>query len=54
MKTAKEEDNLENVYRLLHDFRNWNREWDINFSKHPENVDDFAKSIAKKYSITLK
>jgi hypothetical protein len=43
--------NLENILGMLHEFRNWNREWDIYFAKHPKNVDEFAKLLSKRYKV---
>lgn len=43
--------NLENVLGMLHEFRNWNREWDIYFAKYPKNVDEFAKLLSKRYKV---
>lgn len=46
-------DNEENIYRMLHEFRNWNREWDLHMAKNPKNADEFVAMLAKKYEVTL-
>ena len=46
--------NEENVYRMLHEFRNWNKEWDLYMAKNPKNSDDFVAMLAKKYEVTPK
>ena len=43
--------NLENILGMLHEFRNWNREWDTYFTKHPKNVDEFAELLSKRYKV---
>ncbi len=43
--------NLENILGMLHEFRNWNREWDTYFAKHPKNVDEFAELLSKRYKV---
>jgi hypothetical protein len=43
--------NLGNVLCMLHEFRNWNREWDIYFAKQPKNVDEFAELLSKRYKV---
>ena len=43
--------NLENILGMLHEFRNWNREWDIYFLKHPKNIDEFAELLSKRYKV---
>jgi hypothetical protein len=45
---------LENIYRMLHEFRNWNRDWDKSMTKKPDSVDDFVAMLAKKYEVTPK
>lgn len=45
---------LEPAYELLHEFRNWNREWDLAIGQNPENADEFVKSLSQKYNITKK
>jgi hypothetical protein len=43
--------NLENILGMLHEFRNWNREWDTYFLKHPKNVDEFAELLSRRYKV---
>lgn len=43
--------NLDNILGMLHEFRNWNREWDIYFAKRPKDVDEFAKLLSKRYKV---
>lgn len=43
--------NLDNILGMLHEFRNWNREWDTYFAKHPKNVDEFAELLSKRYKV---
>jgi hypothetical protein len=52
--------NLENIYRLLHEFRKWNKEWDIHLSKHPsareissppKHIDEFANLLSERYKV---
>ena len=47
-------DNTNSIYRMLHDFRNWNRDWDKWMSKKPDDVDKFVESLSKKYSVIVK
>ena len=44
-------ENEENIYKMLHEFRNWNREWDIFMAKKPDSADVFVKSLAKQYEV---
>ena len=46
--------NEKNIYRMLHEFRNWNREWDLYMVKNPKNADEFVAMLAKKYEVTPK
>ena len=43
--------NEENIYKMLHEFRNWNREWDTFMAKKPESADEFVKHLAKRYVV---
>jgi hypothetical protein len=43
--------NLQNIYVMLHEFRNWNREWDLYMSKHPIDASVFAMSLSKKFKV---
>lgn len=44
--------NMDNIYAMLHEFRNWNREWDISFTKNPDNVDEFAKRLSQRFMVS--
>lgn len=46
--------NEENIYKMLHEFRNWNRDWDTFMAKKPKNADQFVAMLAKKYEVTPK
>ena len=46
--------NEENVYKMLHEFRNWNKDWDTWVSKKPDTADDFVKHLAKRYEVIPK
>ena len=46
--------NEENIYRMLHEFRNWNKDWDTFMTKKPDSADDFVAMLAKKYEVTPK
>lgn len=51
-----EDQNLENIYKIIHEFRNWNKEWDQHsgiqhFTKHPKNIDQFAEELSQKYNV---
>ena len=49
--------NEKNVYKMLHEFRNWNRDWDTFMAKKakkPKSADQFVAVLAKKYEVTLK
>ena len=46
--------NEENIYKMLHEFRNWNRDWDTFMAKTPKSADQFVAMLAKKYDVTLK
>lgn len=48
------ETNKENIYRMLHDFRNWNREWDLYMAHHPDSADEFVEILHKKYTVHSK
>lgn len=42
---------MEAWYKVLHEFRNWNKEWDSMFAKKPDSVDKFIEELSKKYKI---
>lgn len=42
------------IYQMLHDFRNWNREWDLYMSSKPDDVDEFVQKLSKKYEVKTK
>ena len=44
--------NEENIYKMLHEFRNWNREWDTFMAKKPESADEFVKHLARRYAVS--
>tara|TARA_R110002020_G_scaffold197161_2_gene398208 strand:+ start:107 stop:313 length:207 start_codon:yes stop_codon:yes gene_type:complete len=44
--------NEENIYKMLHEFRNWNRDWDTFMAKKPKSADQFVAMLAKKYEVT--
>jgi hypothetical protein len=46
--------NEENIYKMLHEFRNWNRDWDTFMAKKPKSADQFVAMLAKKYEVTPK
>ena len=46
--------NEENIYKMLHEFRNWNRDWDTFMTKKPKSADQFVAMLAKKYEVTPK
>jgi len=44
--------NKESIYRILEDFRGWDREWDAYMSgKNPVAIDEFVESLSKKYEV---
>lgn len=46
--------NEENIYKMLHEFRNWNKDWDLWMVRKPNNADDFVKHLATRYEVTPK
>jgi len=49
--------NEENIYKMLYEFRNWNRDWDTFIwdtfmVKKPKSADHFVAMLAKKYEVT--
>ena len=44
--------NVENIYRMLHEFRYWNKDWDTFMTNKPKDVDQFVAMLAKKYEVT--
>ena len=40
-----------NILIMLHEFRNWNRDWDNYMSKNPKSVDEFVKLLSKKFKV---
>jgi hypothetical protein len=46
-----EDSNRVNLYAMLHEFRNWNRDWDLYMSRRPIDVDDFVERLSKKCTI---
>ena len=43
--------NRENIYAMLHEFRNWNREWDLYMRRNPDDADKFVDKLDKKYVV---
>ncbi len=48
------EDNKDNIYSMLHDFRNWNRDWDTFMKEKPQTADEFVEHLSKKYTVKKK
>ena len=46
--------NINNIYIMLHEFRNWNKDWDTWMTKNPDGVDEFVRILATKYTVNLK
>jgi hypothetical protein len=46
--------NEENIYAVLHQFRNWNREWDKVIKSNAKSVDDFVIELAKTWEVNKK
>lgn len=53
MRTEKEpsQEELLPLYQLLHEFRNWNKDWDTFMAKKPESADDFVLYLYKRYKV---
>ena len=52
-ESIQPKDNVSNIMVMLHEFRNWNREWDLNFSHNPDSVDKFAEHLSKRFTIHI-
>jgi hypothetical protein len=63
VKTIKDQ-NLENIHKLIQEFRNWNNEWNqysgiqhskifsnMQLTKHPKNIDEFVEELSQKYNV---
>jgi len=50
-KLIGNDNNEFNIYAMLHDFRNWNRDWDVYMSQNQLDADDFVKHLAKKWIV---
>ena len=46
--------NIENIYNMLHEFRRWNKDWDLYMKNKPMNADEFVQNLSKKYTINQK
>ena len=46
--------NINNIYIMLHEFRNWNKDWDTWMTKKPDRADEFVRILATKYTVNLK
>ncbi len=49
--------NEEQILGMLHEFRNWNREWDLYMVTHrsgPKGVDAFVEHLNKRWSVKKK
>lgn len=53
------QDNIENLFKLLDEYRNWDRDWDkfwdspdIHFPQ-PLPAEKFVPELAKRYSVKL-
>jgi len=53
-KLDSEKQTLNNLYEMLHECRNWNKEWDTFCTKKPDSVDEFVKMLSNKYTVTKK
>lgn len=51
VKTIKDQ-NLENIHKLIQEFRNWNNEWNqYSGIQHPKNIDEFVEELSQKYNV---
>lgn len=48
------DENLENAIKLLMEFRDWQRDWDLMSSSKRKNAGELTKEISEKYEIKLK
>ena len=49
-----EEDNIENIYKLLREVRRWDKYSELHTSLGLTNIEEFAYNLSKKYTINQK
>jgi len=50
----EQEKNVEATHKMLHDFRNWNRDWDLYMKNNPIDADKFVEQLSKQYEVKVK
>lgn len=54
-KLEEDHTNEDTIFKMLHEFREWDRDWDkFSDKKKPISADEFVKQLSKKYIVTSK